>query len=55
MTVEIRLNNELESFRLVDLDSDQSHDGDGAVEVIADVYTEELANKIASYLNAQTT
>ena len=38
MNIIIRPNNERECFDLVDADSDQSHDDDGAVELIARVY-----------------
>ena len=38
MRPEIRENAEAEGWDIIDLDSDQSHDGDGARELVALVY-----------------
>lgn len=51
MNIVLRVNNDIEGYDLVDMDSNQSHDGDGACEVIATVYTEEWATKLQNILN----
>lgn len=51
MKIKIKVNKHLEGYDLIDLDSDQSHDGDGACEVIATVYAASNASLIATLLN----
>jgi hypothetical protein len=46
MNISIKENPKEECFNLVDTDSDQSHDGDGAKELIAKVYEERWARII---------
>lgn len=50
MTIKIRPNTDREGFDLIDMDSDQSHDGDGAHEWVATVYDRRKAEKIARLL-----
>lgn len=51
---EIRINNDLEGWDLLDTSSDQSHDGDGAKELICTVYDETYALIIRNLLNEHT-
>ena len=51
MKIQIETNNYLEGYDLIDVESDQSHDGDNAKEVIATVYERENAEKIKDLLN----
>ena len=44
-------NNEDECYDLIDMDSDQSHDGDGSKQLIAKVYEKIDADLIANFLN----
>jgi len=53
MNIVLRVNNDVEGYDLVDMDSNQSHDGDGACEVISTVYTEAWASKLQGMLNMQ--
>lgn len=53
MNIVQRVNNDLEGYDLIDMDSDQSHDGHGACEVIATVYSAERATEIQNLLNMQ--
>jgi hypothetical protein len=50
----IRENSGLEAYDIIDLGSDQSHDGDGAKEVIASVYEFKNAVLIAELLSANS-
>jgi hypothetical protein len=49
----IQPNNEIEAYDIIDTTSDQSHDGDGAKEVICSVYDADGALQICNLLNAQ--
>jgi len=51
MKIKIIKNDEKECYDLIDVDSDQSHDSDGAKELIASVYEKEYALLIADLLN----
>ena len=51
MAIEFHTNNERECYDIIDEDSDQSHDGDGAKELIARVYDREYALLITYLLN----
>ena len=51
MYIQVQVNKEEECFDLVDMDSDQSHDGDGAKEKIASVYNGQHASAIQEALN----
>jgi hypothetical protein len=51
MKIEIKTNNTDECYDLIDVDSDQSHDGDNAKELVAKVYEYPYAFFIADYLN----
>ena len=54
MNIEIKPNDQLEGYDLIDANSDQSHDGDNAREVIATVYNRSNAAAIATLLNVTT-
>lgn len=51
MKIKIEVNNADECYDLIDLDSDQSHDGDGAKELVAKVYDKHKAELICLLLN----
>lgn len=51
MNVVLRVNNELEGYDLIDMDSPQSHDGDNACELLGTVYDEPNAQLIRGLLN----
>jgi len=51
MKIIIKTNSKEECYNLYDKDSDQSHDGDGAIELIANVFERENAVLIARFLN----
>lgn len=50
MRIEIKANHDDECYDLIDVESDQSHDGDGARELIAKVYSRNNAVLIANAL-----
>ena len=51
MDIRVKINNSQECYDLVDVDSDQAHDGDNAKELIAQVFEKKNALKIAYLLN----
>ena len=51
MNIKVVTNNKEECYNLIDIDSDQSHDGDGAKELVAKVYEKENADLITNLLN----
>lgn len=51
MDIKIEINSNRECFDLIDVDSDQSHDGDGTKELIARVYDFDYAQLITNLLN----
>ena len=51
MNIKILVNNKDECFDLVDMDSNQEHDGDGAKEIIAKVFDKEYSIVIKYLLN----
>jgi hypothetical protein len=53
MNIVVRVNNDVEGYDLVDMDSPQSHDGDNACEVVATVYSEEWATRLSNMLNME--
>ena len=52
--IEIKVNHVDECYDLIDVANDQSHDGDGARELIAKVYDRSYAAKIANLLSDNT-
>jgi len=54
MRITIRPNEQLEGYDLIDVASNQSHDGDNAGEWIATVYDKRNAENIAALLNVIT-
>jgi len=53
MRFTIRENSDLEGWDIIDEDSDQSHDGDGARELVATVYDLEWAEYIRKLMETQ--
>jgi len=50
MNIKIEPNDPEECYDLLDIDSDESHDGDGAVELICKAYDKETAEKLKNLL-----
>ena len=53
MFIEVKKNDKEECYDLIDTDSDQSHDGEGACELIAKVFDPVKADLIALLLNRE--